>query len=110
MPEMVSATAVEMKVMATRPTKLQTTDIMIASSMSIERVPTTSAMAFAASVAPLTKMVPKISTITRTRKGFEAKRPKNSERVIKCTLFHTCAKNRCAPVLSCLCKHPIRIA
>ena len=56
--------------MPTRPTKLQTTLMAIAASTPIERVPTGSAMALAASVAPLTKMVPSTRAITMAKKGF----------------------------------------
>ena len=71
MPDIVSATAVEMRVIATRPMKLQTTLMPIAALTPMERVPTGSAIAFAASVAPFTKIVPRTSTITTARKGFD---------------------------------------
>ena len=87
MPEIVSATAVEMNVMPMRPMKLQMTLIMMAESMSMERVPTTSAMAFAASVAPFTKMVPRTRRITSARNGFDASSSKNCARVTKSPLF-----------------------
>ena len=83
MPEIVSATAVEMNDMATRPTKLQTTLIKIAESTSMERVPTGSAMALAASVAPLTKMVPMTRTMTTIRKGLLDRTPRNCSKLIK---------------------------
>ena len=83
MPEMVSATAVEMNDMATRPTKLQMTLMRIAESTSMERVPTGSAMALAASVAPLTKMVPITSSMTITRKGLLDRTPRNCSKLIK---------------------------
>ena len=87
MPEMVSATAVEMNDIATRPTKLQMTDMRIAESTSIERVPTGSAMALAASVAPLTKMVPMTRSITITRNGLVERTPRNCSKLIKCARF-----------------------
>ena len=80
---MVSATAVEMNDMATRPTKLQITDMRIALSTLIERVPTGSAMALAASVAPFTKMVPMTRSMTRIRKGLLDRTPRNWSKLIK---------------------------
>jgi hypothetical protein len=81
--DIVSATAVEIMVMATKPTKLQATDMAMACSTVIERVPTGSAIAFAASVAPFTKMVPRTRMITRARKGLAETMPRNCEKVIK---------------------------
>ena len=83
MPEMVSATAVEMNDITTRPTKLQTTDMRIAESTSIERVPTGSAIALAASVAPLTKMVPMTRIMTIIRKGLLDNTLRNCSKLIK---------------------------
>ena len=83
MPEIVSATAVEMNDIATRPTKLQTTLMRIAESTSMERVPTGSAMALAASVAPLTKIVPMTRTMTMIRKGLLDNTPRNCSKLIK---------------------------
>ena len=102
-PEMVSATAVEMNDMATRPTKLQMTLIMMAWSTLIERVPTGSAMALAASVAPLTKMVPMTRTMTRIRKGLLDRTPRNWSNVINGALASF------ADALSQICKRSIRI-
>ena len=59
-----------MRVMPTKPMKLQMTLMTMASPTPIERVPTGSAMALAASVEPFTKMDPKIRTMTTTRKGL----------------------------------------
>ena len=70
-PLIVSATAVEMSDMPARPMKLQTTLMRMALSTSMARVPTGSAMALAASVAPFTKMMPRTSTITIARNGFD---------------------------------------
>ena len=83
MPLMVSATAVETAVMATRPTKLQTTLMRMAVLTLMERVPTASAMALAASVAPLTKMVPRTSAMVTARNGFCASMPRKVEKLIK---------------------------
>ena len=103
MPEMVSAMAVEMNDMATRPTKLQMTLMKIAESTSIERVPTGSAMALAASVAPLTKMVPITRSITMTRNGLLDRTPRNCSKLIKSSRFPL-------GVMSQFCKRLIRIA
>ena len=70
MPLMVLATAVEMSVMPMRPTKLHITLMVIAWLTPMARVPTGSAMAVAASVAPFTKMVPTTRTMTNARNGF----------------------------------------
>ena len=70
MPLMVLATAVEMSVMPIRPTKLQITLMTMAWLTPMARVPTGSAMAFAASVAPFTKMVPMTRTMTKARNGL----------------------------------------
>ena len=77
------ATAVETAVMATRPTKLQTTLMRMAVLTLMERVPTASAMALAASVAPLTKMVPRTSAMVTARNGFCASMPRKVEKLIK---------------------------
>ena len=89
MPLMVSATAVETNVIATRPMKLQTTLMAMAASMPMERVPTGSAIAFAASVAPFTKMVPSTRTMTTARKGFASSIARNCEKLTKVTPFFT---------------------
>ena len=95
MPEMVSATAVEMNDIATRPTKLQTTDMKIAESTSMERVPTGSAMAFAASVAPFTKMVPMTRSMTMIKKGLLDRTPRNWSKLIKGALASFTGRARC---------------
>ena len=77
MPLIVSATAVEMKLIATRPTKLQMTLMAMAASTPMDRVPTGSAMALAASVAPFTKMVPSTRAITIARNGFSPTMARN---------------------------------
>ena len=78
----VSATAVEIKLIATRPTKLQITLIKIAALTLIERVPIGSAIAFAASVAPFTKIVPRTRTTTMAKKGLAASKPRNCSKLI----------------------------
>ena len=82
MPLMVSATAVEIIVMTTRPTRLQATLMAMAAFTPMERVPMGSAMAFAASVAPLTKMVPSTRAMTTARNGFVCSMPRNCSKLI----------------------------
>jgi hypothetical protein len=55
--------------------------MMIAFLTLMDRVPTGSAMAFAASVEPFTKMEPITRAITMARKGFDANTPTNWENV-----------------------------
>ena len=81
-PRIVSATAVEMRHIATKPTKLHTTLMIIAWLTLIERVPTASAIALAASVAPFTKMHPKTRTMTRAKNGLATIISKKCPRVI----------------------------
>ena len=69
MPNMVLATAVEMNVMPTRPTKLNTAAKPMAVFGLRQRVETTVAMAFGASVAPDTAVTPMISTKMTNRIG-----------------------------------------
>ena len=70
MPKMVPATAVLIAVMPTKPIKLQTAAIIMAGVGRMARVPTTVAIAFGASVAPLTIVAPTHRTIIRRRTGF----------------------------------------
>ena len=67
MPLTVAATAVVTSDEITRPRKLQMTPRMTAPLNEMERVPTASAMALAASVAPLMKMVITTRTIAISR-------------------------------------------
>ena len=99
MPEIVSATAVDTMVIATRPTKLQATLMAIAASTPIERVPTDSAMALAASVAPLTKMVPSTNTMTMARKGFAWSVSRNRSKLTMGLLSRGSNKVRSTPAL-----------
>ena len=78
---MVSATAVETKVMKTRPLKSPMAARTTALRKEIERVPTASAMEFAASVDPFTKMVPAMSAIASASKGLAFSASKNCPRV-----------------------------
>ena len=79
MPEMVSATAVDTATEPARPTKLHATLSRMASLKLIERVPTASAMAVAASVEPLTKMVAATSIMDSASNGFVPKATRNSD-------------------------------
>ena len=78
MPLMVAATAVVVSAEITRPRKLAMTLSTMARSKVMERVPTASAMAFAASVEPLTKIVMATSSIASASAPFEVTREKNS--------------------------------
>ena len=69
-PNMVFATAVEMNVMPTRPTKLNTAARPMATFGFRHRVDTAVAMAFGASVAPDTAVTPMMSTKITNRIGW----------------------------------------
>ena len=75
MPKMVLATAVLTIVMRTMPIKLQAAAMMIAGPGRIARVPTTVAIALGASVAPLTTVAPRQSSMMTPRIGFAAIAP-----------------------------------
>ena len=70
MPKIVPATAVEMAVMPTKPTKLQMAAIAMALPAGMARVPTTVAMALGASVAPLTMVAPTQSRMMMPSTGL----------------------------------------
>ena len=81
MPEMVSATAVETATDPARPRKLQATLRAMAPSKVMDLVPTASAMALAASVAPLTKIVAPTRTMESRSSGFVVRAAANSDRL-----------------------------
>ena len=68
--EMVEATEELTIVMSSTPRKLNTALMMIAGRMLMLRVVTAVAMAFGASVQPLTKMTPRVSRTVTARIGF----------------------------------------
>ena len=74
----VSATAPESMVAPTSPTKLASTARMTAFSNVMERVPTASAIEFAASVDPFTKMVAATKNMVSARSGLDPNIVKNS--------------------------------
>jgi hypothetical protein len=68
---MVWATVALTKVIRNTPKKLKTAAIKIAARGPIERVETQVAMAFGASVHPLTKITPKVNIVIMTSAGFD---------------------------------------
>ena len=70
--KMVCATADVTSETSSRPRKLQTAAMRMASLGFMARVETTVAMALGASVAPLTTMTPILSSVTATSTGLEA--------------------------------------
>ena len=77
---MVSATADDTIVMPARPTKLQIAAIAMAGPGRMAFVPTTVAMAFGASVAPLTTVAPKVRITMSARMGSPASAAANDAR------------------------------
>ena len=67
---MVSATVALIMLMSSTPRKLNTAAMRIAARGDMHRVTTQVAMAFGASVQPLTKMTPSVSTTATSSRGF----------------------------------------
>ena len=78
--KMVSATADDTIVMPARPTKLHTAAMAMAGPGRMAFVPTTVAMAFGASVAPLTIVAPNVSTTMTASTGSLTKAVANAAR------------------------------
>ena len=75
--KMVLATAEDTSVITSKPKKLQIAAMAIAGPAFMQRVETTVAIAFGASVAPFTMMTPMFSSVTATSMGLDMSSERN---------------------------------